>query len=68
MQADEERTALVVVIDLNPFVWHARSTAGESATLTLSRFLDHLLVFLKAFVMCHQHNRLALVVSALQKT
>ncbi|KAL6058239.1 General transcription and DNA repair factor IIH subunit TFB4 [Balamuthia mandrillaris] len=69
-RSEDDPSLLVVVIDTNPFAWAKRTNAGSSSAsdgepvlIDLHTFLEHMSVFLKAFMMLHAHNLLAVIAS-----
>ena len=65
---DEERKELIscltLIIDLNPIAWEKRKQITNSDTkykLKFTELLDHLLIFLKTYLMTKHHNRLCII-------
>eukprot|EP01080_Neovahlkampfia_damariscottae_P005716 gene5716-9536_t len=65
---EEERKELIscltVILDLNPISWEKRKHIPTSDTkykLKFSELLDHLLIFLKTYLMTKHHNRLCVI-------
>jgi len=56
-----EVTLLVVVLDINPFVWAERQINLNPSFIKFSNLLEHFLVFVNGYFMLQQHNLLAII-------
>eukprot|EP01112_Ceratiomyxa_fruticulosa_P009346 TRINITY_DN2435_c0_g1_i1.p1 TRINITY_DN2435_c0_g1~~TRINITY_DN2435_c0_g1_i1.p1 ORF type:complete len:301 (-),score=56.10 TRINITY_DN2435_c0_g1_i1:204-1106(-) len=63
--SDPENNLLVVVLDINPYSWaiHSKNSEGnnESNKLTITSYLEHVQLFLNAYLMLSAQSLLAVI-------
>jgi len=65
MQTTEDDVSLLVlVLDVNPFLWGQRS----EKEIHFSTFLDHIMAFINTYLMLHHQNMLAVIASHVKES
>jgi transcription initiation factor TFIIH subunit 3 len=72
---ENDISLLVLVLDMNPKAWAQRSSTKQTKTnntfqetITFTMFLDHVLIFLKAYLMLQKYNALAVIATHPKRT
>lgn len=69
---EEDNSLLVLLLDTNPLTWGKHSVSnrvenGITSSISLSQVLDHVLIFINAYLMLHHNNLLAIIANNLGK-
>ncbi|KAF2070545.1 hypothetical protein CYY_008135 [Polysphondylium violaceum] len=73
---DDDTSLLVIIVDCNIYSWGNREKLLKEGTLndekktyiTFSKFLEHLMVFINAYLMLNQENQLSVLCSKIGKS
>jgi len=66
LDEDNEPSLLVLILDTNPVVWASRAESAARLTgqhISFGAFVEHVLVFVHAYLMLHHQNMLVILSS-----